>query len=322
MLQPAPTLPIIAPMGHREGKATRIFEPSDFPVLAVLSPDEVQFVCSIAQPLDLAANVTVLTDGQQPEFLYMLHFGLLKVLKTHDNKTFEVGTISPGEMFGEASILHGTSIGADVRTVGACSLFRLPCKQVRKILNGNELFQRSLAQSAERRLAATAIAVNPVFSKLPQPVRGIMLYNAQFVSLKAGEPLFHEGSKDIRFMFLILGGKAEVSIKHPTDPARNIVVSHISVGDEVGEISILTGRAHVATVTAVTPMRLLLINNEAVHAWRKHYSDFSYSLYACAQRKLQHDQKVIRKFVDEGESRARTIDILPPLNKLEDELKK
>ncbi|MDQ6960642.1 MAG: cyclic nucleotide-binding domain-containing protein, partial [Mariprofundaceae bacterium] len=262
----------MAPMEHHEGKTSRIFDPSDFPAFAVLYPDEAKIFRSIAQPLDLPADETVLSDGQQPKFLYMLHFGLLNVLKRHANKTFNVGSITPGEVFGEASILYDAPVGADVRTVGACSLFRLPCEQVREVLESNELFRRSLAQAAERRLAATAIAVNPVFSKLPQPVRGIMLYNAQFVSIDTGETLFKEGSKDIRFMFLILGGKAEVSIKHPTDPSRRIVVARISTGDEVGEISIITGKAHVATVTAVTPIRLILINNEAVHAWRRHYS--------------------------------------------------
>jgi len=307
-------------MGHPEGETgNRIFEPSDFPALAVLYPDEMRLFRSAAQPIELGPDVVVLADGHQPQFLYMLHYGLLRVLKRHgSHETFEVGSITPGELFGEASILYDAPVGADVRTVGACSLFRLPCEQVREVLNSNELFRRSLVQSAERRLAATAIAINPVFSKLPQPVRGIMLYNAHFVSLDTDETLFREGSRDIRFMFLIMGGNAEVSIKHPTDPSKRIVVSRISTGDEVGEISVITGKEHVATVTATTPMRLMLINNEAVLAWRRHYSDFNYSLYACAQRKLQHDQEVIRKFMSEDESIARTIGILPPLNKLED----
>lgn len=306
-------------MGHPDEKNSHIFEPSDFPALAMLYPDEAKHFRSIAQPLDIPANETVLSDGQQPQFLYTLHFGLLQVLKRHGHKTFEVGSIIPGEVFGEASILYDAPVGADVRTVGACSLFRLPCEQVREVLGSNELFRRSMTQSAERRLAATAIAVNPVFSQLPQPVRGIMLYNAQFISIDAGESLFREGSRDIRFMFLILGGKAEVSIKHPADPSRRIVVAHISIGDEVGEISIMTGKKHVATVTATTPMRLMLINNEAVLAWRRHYSDFSYHLYACVRRRLQHNQEVMREFMSDDESRARTIGMLPPLNNLENE---
>jgi len=65
-------------------------------------------------------------------------------------------------------------------------------------------------------------------------------------------------------------------------------------------------------------MRLMLINNEAVRTWCRHYSDFSYSLYACAQNKLQDDQEILREFMSEDDARSRTIGILPPLKNLED----
>jgi len=96
-------------------------------------------------------------------------------------------------------------------------------------------------------------------------------------------------------------------MKHPTDPSKRIVFARISAGDEVGEISIITGKNHAATVTAITPLRLMMINNSSVHAWRKRYSDFGYGLYACVQRKLQHSLEA---------AMARTIDTLPPLNKV------
>ncbi len=289
-------------------------EPADYPALAVLYPDEMHFFRSIAQPLDLAADVAVITEGQQPQFLYLVHSGLLRVNKRHNNEIFEVGSITPGEVFGEASILHNAPAGAEVRTVEACTLFQLPGEQVREVLKSNERFQRSLGQLAEKRQAATAVAVNPVFSRLPQAVRETLLYNARFVSLEAGETLFEEGDTDTRFMFLVLSGKAEASMRHPRDPSKRIVFARISAGDEVGEISIITGKPHAATVTAITPLRLMVINNESVHAWRKRYSDFGYSLYACVQRKLQHSLEAMRRVVDENEARARTVDTLPPLN--------
>ncbi len=293
-----------------------IFEPSEFSALAVLYPDEMHFFRSIVQSLDLAADVAIMTEGQQPQFLYLVHAGLLRVNKRHDNEIFEVGSITPGEIFGEASILYDAPAGAEVRTVEACSLFQLPGEQVREVLEANERFQRSLSQLAERRLAATAVAVNPVFAKLPQAVRETLLYNAQFVSLDAGETLFEEGDSDTRFMFLVLGGKAEASMKHPHDPSKRIVFARISDGDEVGEISIITGKNHAATVTAITPLRLMMINNESVHAWRKRYSDFGYSLYACVQRKLRYSLEAMRKVVSEDEARERTIDTLPLLGKI------
>jgi len=303
------------PMESRLEKTGLVFEPAEFSDLAVLYPDEMHLFRSVAQGLDVGADVAVMMEGQQSQFLYLVHSGLLQVNKRHDNEIFEVGSITPGEVFGEASILYHAPASAEVRSLEACSLFQLPCEQVRDVLDANERFQRSLAQLAEQRLAATAIAVNPVFSRLPQAVREILLYNTQFVSLDAGETLFKEGDSDTRFMFLVLGGKAEASMKHPQTPAKRIVFARISAGDEVGEISIITGKDHTATVTAITPLRLMMINNEAVHAWRKRYPDFGYSLYACVQRKLQHTLEAIRTVVGEEEAKARTIGALPPINR-------
>ncbi len=289
------------------------FEPADYRDLAVLYPDEMRLLRYVAQPLDLAADVAIISEGQQAQFLYLVHRGLLRVNKRHSNEIFEVGSITPGEIFGEASILYDAPAGAEVRSVETCSLFQIPAEQVREILKSNKRFQRCLSQLAERRQAATAVAVNPVFSKLPQAVRETLLYNARFVSLEAGETLFEEGDTDTRFMFLVLSGKAEASVRHPHDPSKRIVFSRISAGDEVGEISIITGKPHAATVTAITPLRLMAISHEAVHAWRKRYSDFGYSLYACVQRKLQHSLEAMRKVMDEHEAKARTVGILPPI---------
>lgn len=283
-----------------------------FPSLAVLFPDEVHFFRSVARSVEMAANVPVLTEGQQPQALYLVRTGLLMVTKRHDNDIFEVGSITPGEVFGEASILFNAPAGAEVRTVEPSSMFQLPAEHVRDVLESNERFHHALSQLAERRLAATALAVNPVFSKLPQAVREILLYNAHFISLEAGETLFREGDTDTRYMFIVLGGKAEASIQHPADPSKRIVFARISAGDEVGEISVITGKSHAATVTAISQLRLMMISNESVHAWRKRYSDFGYALYACVQRKMQHSLEALRNVMGEDEARLRTIDTLPP----------
>ncbi len=306
---------IMALMGMNSKRPDIQLEPADYPALAMLGPDEIREFRASAQPLDLAADVAVISEGQHPRFLYLVHSGLLRVIKRHGNKVFEVGAITPGNIFGEAGILYDAPAGAEVRSAGACSLFRIPLGTVRKVLESNPRFRRGLGQLAEKRQAATAVAVNPVFSKLPREVRETLLYNARFITLAAGETLFEEGGTNTRAMFLVLAGRAEASMRHPRDPSRRIIVARISAGDEVGEISIITGKPHATTVTALTPLRLMVINNKAVHAWRGRYSDFGYSLYACAQRKLQHSLEALRKVVDENEARARTVDTLPPINK-------
>jgi CRP-like cAMP-binding protein len=296
-----------------ENQENADFDARAFPLLAVLYPDEVHFLRSVASTMEMAADFPVMIEGQQPHYLYFVRAGMLMVNKRHGDDVYQVGSITPGDVFGEASILYNAPAGAGVRTVEPTTLYQIDGQHIQELLKTNERFQRSLTQLAERRSAATALAVNPVFSTLPQPVREVILYNGQFISLEKGEVLIKEGDSDTRYMFLVLGGEAEASIQHPHDAKKRIVFARIGSGDEVGEISVITGRPHAATVIATSPLRLMAISTDSIQAWRKRYSDFGFSLYACVQRKLQHSLEAMRTVMGEDEAKKRTMDTLPPI---------
>jgi len=102
-------------------------------------------------------------------------------------------------------------------------------------------------------------------------------------------------------------------MQHPRDPKKKIVIARVSSGDEVGEISVITGKPHAATVVATSTLRLMMLGTDSIQAWRKRYSDFGYSLYACVQHKLQHSLEALRNIVDDEEAQALTTGTLPPL---------
>jgi CRP-like cAMP-binding protein len=289
------------------------FDAKSYPILAVLFPDEIHFFRSIATVVELAADVPILSEGQVSPYLYLVQSGLLAVNKRHGHEIYEVGSITPGDVFSEASVLYDSPAGAEVRTVEPSVLYRIPAEQVRDVLASNERFNRSISQTAECRAAGSALAVNPIFSTLPQVVREVALYNGHFVTINAGDVLMSEGSTDVRFMFIVLSGEAEISMQHPRDPKKIIVLARASSGDEIGEISVVTGKPHAATVIATTTLRLMVLNSDSIQAWRQRYSDFGYSLYACVQHKLQHSLEALRSIVDDEEAQELTIGTLPPL---------
>ncbi|MDX8410774.1 MAG: cyclic nucleotide-binding domain-containing protein, partial [Mariprofundaceae bacterium] len=94
------------------------------------------------------------------------------------------------------------------------------------------------------------------------------------------------------------------SIRQPSDEKKETMVAHISSGDEIGEISVISGRPRAATVTAITPLRLMTINMESVDAWRRRYSDFGYALHAQVQGKMQRALEAMRPF--DGEKPSET----------------
>ncbi len=276
-----------------------------FPSLAVLREDELRLLAVSAEREQLAADVPVIAEGQKGDFLYFVLDGFLRVLKRHRGEIFEVATIGPGDFFGEASILFDAPAGAEVRTTDPCVLARVSAPIVRELVSRNEQFARLLHQVAERRQAATAIAVNPVFSKLPLPVREVLLFNARMERLMRGELLCEEGGAPLPWVFLIVQGEAEASMRHPQNPNERIVFARLGPGDEAGEVSLVTRRPQAATVRATTPLKALAIDTEMIEAWRRRYPDFNAALYACVQRKLAHAIEAVRKIA--GEEAVKTI---------------
>ena len=294
-------------MANHEG-----FQGSAFPDLRVLYPDELQLLFNSAEFIRFKADEPVIEEGQKGESLYLVKSGQLLVNKRHEDNVYEVGSITPGDVFGEASVLYQGTAGAEVRAVDDCELYAVPAEIVHMLFDSNERFLRATTQLAERRAAASALAVNPVFSTLPMAVREVALYNAKYVSVKEGEVIIHEGD-EASFMFLILAGRVEISFQHPSELDGKIVVAERGSGDELGEISVITGYPHGATVKALEPVRVLALRNACIAAWSGRYSDFGYALYGQVYRKLKENRAVLSAVLDDREARDMTINTIPSL---------
>lgn len=289
------------------------FQGSKFPDLAVLYPEEFQLLHDCALFLTCAAGEAVIVEGQEGEYLYLVQSGLLRVVKQHDGNVYEIASISSGDVFGEASVLYHGTAGAQVRAMTECALYAIPSQRVRELFESNEKFLRATTQLAEKRSAASALAVNPIFSTLPMAVREVVLFNAKFVSIHAGDELIVQGDKEAKFMFLILSGEVEVFKEHPFNSAEQIKLDTLCSGDEAGEITVVTALPHSATVIAINTVRVLAIKNESIVAWAERYSDFAYGLYGQVYRKLQANSEVLKKVIGDEEAEKLTLSMLPPL---------
>jgi CRP-like cAMP-binding protein len=286
------------------------FQGSKFPDLRVLYPDEFQLLYGAASYKTFKANEPVIIEGEESEWLYLVKSGQLLVNKKHNENVYEVGSITPGDVFGEASVLYRSLPGAEVRAIDDCELYAIPASIVRQLFESNERFLRATTQLAERRAAASALAVNPVFSTLPMAVREVALYNAKYVSVKANEVLIHEGD-EATFMFIILAGAVDVSLQHPSELNEKIKVATRVSGDELGEIAVITGYPHGATATALEPVRVLALRNTLITAWSGRYSDFAYALYGQVFRKLKENRATLSEVLDDREARNMTTNNLP-----------
>ena len=286
------------------------FQGIKFHDLVVLYPDEFEKFYDSATSVSIEANEVALHEGQKGESLYLVKSGQLRVYKRHDDNLYEVGSINPGDIFGEASVLHHSTAGAEVRATDRCVLYVIPSMTVHEVFDSNERFLRAITQLSERRAAASALAVNPIFSTLPMAVREVALFNAKFITVKEGSVLIHEGD-EASYVFVILAGEVEISLQHPRQLGKQILITKRKSGDELGEIAVITGYPHGATVTALTPVRVLSIDDRSIVAWSGRYSDFAYALYGQVYRKLKENRKILNDVIDDKEARRLTTNNIP-----------
>jgi CRP-like cAMP-binding protein len=258
-----------------------------FPDLATLKPDSLRELAACAQNLELAADVPVITEGQHPKGLYLVKSGKLLVSKRHSNQVHEVGTISAGDIFGETAIALNTLANAEVRTVNPCVLVKIPVEPVRKLISENEAFRAALLHLAEQRSAANALAINPVLSRLPTPIRDVLLSNAEYMRLAPGETLFVQGDTDIDAMYLIIEGKAETSCQSPRQQKKTLILERPGPGDLLGDAASVSEGKRAVTVTAVTELHLMLIDIHAPAIWGRRFPDLKQASETDFKRKWE-----------------------------------
>jgi CRP/FNR family transcriptional regulator, cyclic AMP receptor protein len=100
-----------------------------------------------------------------------------------------------------------------------------------------------------------AIANVPLFSRCSRSEVARIAKLADEIDLKAGKPLTREGERGSEF-FVILEGEADVR-------SDSTVLPPLGPGDFLGEIALVTDSPRTATVTAVTPIRALVITGRA-----------------------------------------------------------
>lgn len=96
----------------------------------------------------------------------------------------------------------------------------------------------------------------PLFAKLSDRQRRKLLRSANEDSYEAGDVIVREGGRSEK-LFVILEGNARVIHDGRT-------VSSRAPGEFFGEVSMIDGRPHTASVVADTPVRCLVLYNDAL----------------------------------------------------------
>jgi len=287
--------------------------PNKFPLLATLDDDALLAFQQQATQRKVPAGEQLLVEGGKNDRLYLIASGKMEVRREHRGNVLPIGFIGGGDICGEHSLLRTGRASAAIYSIADSVLYELPGELITQQYKKNTNFKRAIDLVMERRKVNAALALNPLFSALPVDVRQSMYHVGEMVSFACGEVLVQEHDCDIERCYLLLSGKADSTIEVSGQSGKTIHTDTCSMGDQVGEITLLTHPMQIKTVTARSAITALCISNKTLHTFRMGSLDFALALHENTRLQMTRHMNLLIPIIGEAQARAATLDRMIPL---------
>lgn len=95
-------------------------------VFTGLTPNELALLLENAEKFSFSAGNTILTEGSDGNFLYVILTGSVQVSSSaHGGELAEIAKLGPADCFGEMSLTDHDGRSANVKAITACTLLRI-----------------------------------------------------------------------------------------------------------------------------------------------------------------------------------------------------
>ena len=230
-----------------------------------------EFFKSAGKPESFAPGATIFKEDDKggglfgkSDKMYVLILGEIEMIA--QDKV--IGSVLPGETFGEMAVIAQAARTATARAKTACTLIGLDDKQFQVALQAKPEFALMLMSIMNNRLRSTISRLNANRALHAGAAKESVVFDkkllAGLVKLMAGqEPSRFDTGKMIMqegtggaFMYVVLEGMVAISIKGG-------IVGRAGPGGVFGEMALVDQSVRAATATAETPCALLAINRIA-----------------------------------------------------------
>ncbi len=241
------------------------------PVLNFL-PEEVrrQVVASF-EPASFGFGQTIVREGEPADGFYVLVSGRVRMVKLGENgDEISLGSLRPGESFGESGLLGQAAHPATVRASSDVSLLRLDRAVFQQLLGQRSEVREYFELQARHRHLQHFLRQFSTLNRLSPDALADLLRALEPVQVAAGETIFREGEPPGP-MFIIEEGRCRV---HIGVESRRRNVAFLRRGEFFGELSVFQDQPRESTVEAVIPTTLLRLTRETYAALLERHPEF------------------------------------------------
>ena len=244
-------------LSQKEMKGTSI------PLLfADLSEEEFQQVLERIKSYQVDKEGLICKEGEKGDSLYVVTQGKVGIYKytIKEKKEVLLNTLEAGDFFGEFSFFSHQRRSASVRALTDVSLLEMTQEDFDEIKRVYPNIADVLMTLYKKRVVDTILALSPPFNALSPQDRQRLVERFAHRVLDADSTVIQAGALPT-FLYLIKSGRAEVFLEKS---GKEVIVGHLAAGDIFGEISLLLGRNHTASVRTVTRTELLMASKNDV----------------------------------------------------------
>jgi CRP-like cAMP-binding protein len=220
-------------------------------------------------PQHFAAGADIIRQGDVPDQFYIVTRGQVEiVLQPPDGLDAVIDHMGPGGFFGEVGLLNQSRRMATVRAATAVDVMAMDYQTFRSWIEGSALVAQEIeALAAERTRDTGPLEPAPYFdvNKIPDDLVETAVESTE--QYEAGEIIIRQGEAPDRFYVIVEGF---VTVTHEDASGRLHRVAHLTAGDYFGEIGLLEGVARIATVTAITRVKVVSFDRSTFSRWMIH----------------------------------------------------
>ena len=215
-------------------------------------------------------DVIVRQDDPADSF-FILTRGRARALKIKpDGEEIPLGSLKPGDSFGEAALTEGGVRNATVRCSTTVDVLRIDRNDFLQLTQSEPELRRYVEMTGRNRALQSFLYQFSNFGRLPAPALRSVIDKLSPVGYAKGSLIIREGDA-AGPMYVIEKGRARVFMG-VNGRERNL--AFYREGDFFGELSILNGSPRAASVEAFTDCQLLSLDPNAVQELRNRYPEF------------------------------------------------
>src|SRR5437764_1050709 len=240
----------------------------------------------------------IVKQGEPASAFYILISGRARVVKSGSSNGEEIvlGTLRPGDSFGEAALTEGGTRSATVRCSTSVEVLRLDRGEFLALTETAPEFKEYIQVTRRARTLQSFLYEFSNFGRLPTPALREVIEKLERVQFRKGNLIIKEGDS-AGPMYILEKGRARAFTQNN---GAQVNLAFYRDGDFFVELSILNGSPRAASVEAYSDCDLLALDPDAVRSLKQSYPEFGKLLEErLAQYKAKTEARIPLDFTEE-----------------------